>query len=142
MTPVMQSISDSKRGDCERAVIATLFDLELAQVPHFKLYTEDMWWPVFCGFIWGLGYQVEGTGHFPKQTPGDKNLADCHVNGYLDASVPSRNFPGESHAVVMSQGGVIVHDPSPIKENSWNGVNVIESGELISWTLIEMRQHE
>lgn len=139
MTPVEQTISDPNRGDCHRAVIATLLDLEIEQVPHFRLFDEN-WFNVYCGFLWGCGYEVEGTGYHPKHTPRSEHLKECHVGGYVEAVVPSKNYPPElgiTHAVVMDMDGLVVHDPHPGK--AYQGVNVIETGELMSWRLMRKR---
>jgi hypothetical protein len=138
--PVNQSICDKNRGDCHRAVIASLLDLEIEQVPHFRLFADDNWHHVYHGFLWGCGYEWEGTGHFPKFTPRSEHLKDCHIGGFVDATVPSKNYPPESgitHAVVMDLDGLVVHDPHPGKK--YQGVNVIETGELMHWELIKPR---
>jgi len=132
MKPVDQSIVDPKRGDCFRASIASLFELELEQVPHFKLF-KDKWFPIYNYFIRSLGWEYEGYA-FPKT---HKISETCNVNGYLCADVPSRTFPNIGHSVVIDLKGVVVHDPNP--NRLWQGVNVLESGELTGWHLLEKR---
>ena len=134
----MQTISDSGRGDCQRAVIASLFGLEIEQVPHFRLYGNE-WAKIYSAFLDGLGYEFVGTGHFKAKgyTPRSEHLKDCNVGGYVDASVPSKNYDGCTHSVVMYLDGLVVHDPHPGK--AWEGINVIETGDLISFSLIKKR---
>lgn len=142
MTPVDQTIVDKGRGDCQRASVATLLDLELEQVPNFRLFPDDRWYHVYNGFLWGCGYEWTGTGY-----PDDiKNVATLpNVGGYVIAAVPSKEFNGEVsdtglplvHAVVMDMAGLVVHDPQPNK--AYQGVNIIETGDLLHWDLIEPR---
>jgi len=133
MTPVDQTVVDSGFGNCHQAVMASLFDLDITQVPNFILYPDTQWWTVYWYFIYGLGYEWVGTGY-----PGQHSLADTEtINGSIEAVVPSRTFPGKTHAVLIDSAGVVVHDPNPNK--LWQGVNVLESGDLKSWSIIEKR---
>lgn len=140
MTPVKQTILDPKRGDCARAVVASLFDLDISQVPHFILFPGQAWWDVYCGFIWSIGWRVLGSGKYPEIDPTKRPFMGLHVDGYVDASVPSKNYPGVYHAVVMDTQGLVVHDPAPDGKNHYQGVNVIETGELDSWIMMEKRE--
>jgi len=138
MKPAMQTITDKTRGDCHRAVIASLLDLEIEQVPHFRLFSDDTWCNVYVYFLMGCGYDFEGTGYFPKNTPRSEHLKDCHIGGYVFATVPSKNYPPEegiTHAVVMDLDGLVVHDPHPGK--AYQGINVIDTKELMHWALIK-----
>jgi hypothetical protein len=134
MIQVNQTIVDRGRGDCLRAAVASLLDLEILQVPHFILF-KDGWWNVFYHFLESIGYELHGTG-YPKSHK--SAVADYpNVNGYVIATVPSKEFAefkDVTHAVVMSVDGLVVHDPQPNK--AYQGINVIETGELISWSLI------
>lgn len=132
MIPVDQTIVTGTEGDCVRATVATLLNLPIDAVPHFIRFTDDQWWGVYCAFMWALGWEVLGAES--KGTP-DPALS---LNGYFDASVPSRTFPGKSHAVVIDCDGVVVHDPNPNK--LWLGVNVIESGDLREWYHVRKRE--
>lgn len=136
MKPVMQTITSKSRGDCLRAVIASLFELEIEQVPHFRLF-QGRWFRVYSAFLDGIGYECIGTGHFKAKgyTPRSEHLIDCNVGGYVEASVPSKNHEACTHAVVMDLDGLVVHDPHPGK--AWEGINVIDSGDLISFALIQ-----
>lgn len=126
MKPVDQQIIHGETGDCERAVIASLFNLQLEQVPHFMLYPREKWFNVYYFFLWGLGYQYLGWGNADRQLEG--------IDGYVYAVVKSRTFPGKTHAVISDEAGTVVHDPNP--NRSFLGVNVKESGELVGWHII------
>ena len=43
MKPIFQTITHDNRGDCHRAAVASIFDLEIEQVPHFRLFDDDTW---------------------------------------------------------------------------------------------------
>jgi hypothetical protein len=137
-----QTECDKGRGNCHQTAIASLLELEICQVPHFRLFDEDTWWPVLCGFVYALGYDMMGTG-WPKDTIEGtrKRLANSPaVNGCIEACVPSKTYPPEediTHAVLIDNTGLVVHDPHPTKK--WEGLNPLETGELRYWALIEKR---
>ena len=134
MKPVMQTIVDADRGDCHRATIASLLEVEIEQVPHFRLFDDDVWWNILYFFLWGCGYELHGTGYLHShRSPADY----ANLHGLVDAAVPSSTFPDKTHSVIMNVDGLIVHDPNP--NQAWAGKNVIESGELDSWSLIGKR---
>lgn len=112
--------------------MASLFDLELDQVPHFGLYSKERWPYVMQGFIWGMGYSWTGNG-----IPGkDEFLQEQSINGFFEASVPGGSVPSHAcHSVIIDLNGVVVHDPD--KRQSCKGINILKTGELLWWTLIE-----
>ena len=131
MKKVDQIFTTKGRGDCQRAVIASLFELELIQVPHFLLFDENVWLNVYCMFIKGMGYEFEGTGYLDTDTLKFQET----IGGGISASVPSKNLgKGYSHAVIVNTEGLVIHDPHPSK--NYQGVNVIETGELQNWDMI------
>ena len=134
MTPVDQTIICSERGDCMRATVASLFDLELEQVPHFRLFDDKTWFDIYYYFLYGLGYEYAGYNRVHKERKLEKKYS---INGYFDACVPSKTFEGASHAVIIDLKGVVVHDPNPNK--AWQGVNVLKSGELKGWYAFKKR---
>jgi hypothetical protein len=137
-----QTECDNSRGNCHQTSIACLFDLEICQVPHFRLFDDKTWFPVLCGFIYAIGYDYAGTG-YPKETieATRERLANSPtVGGCIEACVPSKNYPPEQkimHSVIIDNKGVVVHDPHPSKK--WLGLNPMESRELHHWSLIEKR---
>lgn len=132
MTPVFQACVDKGRGDCQRAAVASLFDLELEQVPHFRLYSSDDWWRVYFYFLMGIGYEFHGTS-MAERHKGERNYSS--VDGFFLATVPSRTIDGSRHSVLIDENGVVIHDPNPNKR--WLGINVVETGELIHVDIIE-----
>lgn len=128
MIPVYQSITDQGRGDCMRAAVASMFHLELIQVPHFILFDED-WHLVFTYFIMAIGYEYQG-----ENAP--ENLSQAQlVNDCLYASVPSRTFKTGSHAVLINRQGVVIHDPNP--NRLWLGEDLMKIPETWYWKMIE-----
>lgn len=116
MTPVDQEfIHDPDNGligDCQRAVIASLLDLDISEVPHFlKIamerdgthggYWDDLQlWLGARGFAWlevASGSALWGTREFGV---------------YHEIAGPSPRGNGTWHAVVGCDG-VIVFDPHP-----------------------------
>lgn len=134
MKPIDLTIVDGEKGDCLRASIASLFDIELQQVPHFMLFCDSHieWETVLAGFIWSMGYNWTANG---DPTESKAINTDQTVNGFTEAAVPSKNFPGKMHSVVIDTRGIVVHDPSP--KRAYHGINVIESGEIVSWLIFE-----
>lgn len=128
MIPVQQTDTTKERGDCHRASVASLFNMEIDQVPNFRLFSDDLWWDVFCGFIWSIGYQVVDT------VVDDLELKPT-IDNCLLASIPSNYGNGYSHQVVINTKGVVVHDPLPGNPN--NGRDV--SDDLVYWSLIKKR---
>jgi len=105
-----------------------LFGLELAQVPHFRLFPDDKWWGIFCGFIWGLGYEVANVHtDFINVKPTVENLL------LADITSDYKNF---SHSLIINTDGIVVHDPLPVSPN--NGRNVID--RLECWYSIHLRK--
>lgn len=129
MKPVDQTIVCKDRGDCMRATIASLFDLEIEQVPHFILFGAN-YFDLVWSFFRFLGYDYMGCGYIHTGPPKEEDS----VNGYFYGVVNSKTFPDVTHAVVIDINGIVVHDPNPNKR--WQDINVLESGELKYWYLI------
>lgn len=130
MILVDQQIVDSGRGDCQRAAVASILELEIEQVPHFRLFGDSTWWHVYYYFMLACGWEYMGQ-HFPNRS---KLESVDSVNGLFQACVPSRTYPPEmgiTHAVLIDINGVVVHDPHPNK--LYQGENVLESGALKYW---------
>ncbi len=115
MKKVYQNIVGGDNGDCARAVMASLFDLDLDQVP--PLYPNETQGREKAKFLESKGYV--GWRCFYKEDwnekPTIKEVAkvDGGINGYFYASVPSQTFEGVSHAVVVDKELNIIHDPNP-----------------------------
>lgn len=136
MIPVFQTIYHPTKGDCHRASIATLFDLELEQVPHFGLYSKERWAYALQGFIWGMSRNWTGNG-FPGK---DSFKEGQSVNGFFEASVPNASLirTHACHSVIIDMNGVVIHDPD--RNQPWKGINVLRTGDLKWWTLIEKQK--
>jgi len=118
MKKVLQTIAggitSEERGNCMQAVVASLFELELNEVPNFIELGEE-WFMEMWDF-----YRERGYGLMCFDPKGDIELTkkvlahDGGVNGYWDASVKSQTFDdGSTHAVVIDKDMNIVHDPNP-----------------------------
>lgn len=127
MTPVNQTIIDPGKGNCHQAIIASLFDLHITQVPNFVLYPDNLWMSVYYYFMYSLGYEYVGLGYPPKR---NINI-DEGINCYFDATVKSKTFKNVYHAVLINSKGLVIHDPNPNKK--WLHINIKETGELIYW---------
>lgn len=116
MKPVMQSIRHDPKngfhGDCQRAVLASVFDFEIDEVPHFyngKRSPEDAAdheraWLLKLGIV-PIHIPVLGTLD-EALAFGAARAAGCYC------VFAGRSPRGNNHAVV-SLDGEIVHDPSP-----------------------------
>ena len=132
MKPVDQMIIDCETGDCWRACIASMFEMELEQVPKFMENGHNGWEPIFDFFEKKLGYEL--TGMYRRIGPAKKYL----INGCVCGVVKSRNFEGKNHCVLLDETGLVLHDPNPDKK--FQGVNVVESGEFVGFdVLIKIR---
>lgn len=135
MTPVDQTVVDKQRGNCHQAAMASLLNLELEQVPNFRLFPDDNWHQVMSGFLWGCGYEWHGTGYPTQRVVDYPNVDECVL-----ATVPSKEFddPKITHMVVMNNEGVVVHDPQPNK--AYQDANILETGKCLHWALIGGRK--
>lgn len=121
MKKVYQKVIDANTGDCMQAVIASLFEVELHEVPEFIKLSEH-WFYMMKKFFKDHGYSNltyinRGDG---VDTEFLKRVAkyDGGIKGYLYASVPSQVFAnGIGHAVVVDTDLNIVHDPSPTQSS-------------------------
>jgi len=140
MKPVDQTVIDRGFGNCLQASIASLFELELSMVPNFIRYSDASWTCILNSFIWSIGYEWVGTGYpVDDENKRVQSLTDGYdVNGHIEAAVPSKSFDGARHSVIINLKGLVVHDPNPNK--MWEGINVLESGDLKHWTLFKKRE--
>ena len=112
MKKVYQTIVDPSHGNCMQAVTASLFDLELDEVPNFIEFGDEWYWQM-------MEFYRERTGVHCCNITGDleklRNVArfDGGINGYFDGTVKSKIFDNVYHAVVVDVDMNIVHDPNP-----------------------------
>lgn len=97
-------------GDCQRAVIASLLDLPIAEVPHFNGMAKgdpNIFWDLLQAFCKLHGY-VYLT--IPARCGAAFYGLDDDI--HHEISGPSPRGTGVFHAVV-GKGGQIVFDPHP-----------------------------
>ena len=130
MKKVYQTIFEHEKGNCYQAIIASLLNLELSEVPHFM--EEGNWIENVQAFMKQYGYG-QGNYHVNPKRIGATSNEDYHlpdelpldmsVNGYFDAVVFSPSYFKEDiyrqtgaaacHAVICDKDYNIIHDPAP-----------------------------
>ena len=130
MKRVFQTTVCHKKGDCSRAAIASMFELDISQVPNFILFDEKTWFKVFFNFLKALGYEYKGEMRKDHVFYEHDLINDC-----IYAGVPSKTFEGTTHAVLINSAGRVIHDPNP--NRLWLDVNIKATGDLLSWWSIE-----
>jgi len=120
MKKVFQSKICKGEGDCCRAVIASLFDKELEEVPEFKPdgsqgYELMKYFNIqgydFTYFNRRDGQELQSGVLCP--TIEEVAKFDGGIDGYFYATVNSQTFSDTTHAVVVDIDLNIVHDPNP-----------------------------
>jgi hypothetical protein len=116
MIKVFQTIVDKDKGNCEQAVIASLLNLSLEDVPNFIEYRKSgQYDKTVMGWLHKKGYCACTIG---KDRHGVKKLKeiakfDGGFDGFFYAVVPSQTYKDITHAVVADINLKIVHDPNP-----------------------------
>jgi len=114
MKKVYQTIVEKGKGNCQQAVIASLFELDLEEVPHFIEY-QEAWYDKMEEFVKSKGYP--NLRCFQVVNSMDLNFKvleqDGGINGYWSAAVKSQTFENTLHAVVIDKNMNVVHDPNP-----------------------------
>lgn len=114
MKPVKQQfIHDPEsglHGDCQRAVIASLLELDITDVPHFGLLGKDdsnIYWDELQKFVNKFGY-------IWLVTKASSPIGIWGYDGpiYHEISGPSPRGNSITHAVI-GRNGEIVFDPHP-----------------------------
>ena len=130
MIKVFQTVVDKDKGNCMQAAIASMFELDLSQVPNFILFEQTKWFDALYHFLRGLGYEFKGT-----MRKGRPITDDDLINGCVYAYVDSRTCKDATHAVLVNAEGVVIHDPNP--NERWLGDNALTSSEARGWWSIE-----
>lgn len=116
MKKVFQKVVDKGKGDCMRAATASLFEVELDEVPDFKAFGER-WFSEMYDY-----YKLHGYDLCPFSPIQNMDLKvvkealkhDGGVNGFFEATVLSQTFnDGTTHSVIVNSDLEIVHDPNP-----------------------------
>ena len=126
MKLIDQTIVDPLKGNCHAACIASLFDLDLDQVPNLIKFTDNTWYSVYWYFCRALGYELVYID--AKRAPRPMKEYPS-IDGYYIASIASKTFPDKSHAIIVDGDGNVIHDPNPNK--LYQGINVLN--EIIHW---------
>ena len=114
MTPVDQEFMNQpeigQHGDCQRAVIASLLDLPIGEVPHFLQDADGAPWPYWKS----IQEFCRSRGYAYLTVPATSGLSFYGDDGdvYHEISGPSPRGVGVFHAVV-GRNGEIVFDPHP-----------------------------
>lgn len=114
MKKILQERVNREDGDCARAVIASLFDKDISEVPQF--FPDGTQAYEIVKFFKSQGFEdVTFYNRRDDRFPTIEEVAkyDGGFNGYFYASVPSQTFEGVSHAVIVDIDLNIVHDPNP-----------------------------
>lgn len=107
MTPVFQTYfyggneDGTTRGNCYQAVLATLLDLPLDEVPHFVDIEErggPCYWNSSIQWLWERGYVV----YYNEEPPTGKFYF-----------VTGKSPRGDFYHVVIGRDGALAHDPHP-----------------------------
>lgn len=117
MIKVYQTIIDPIKGNCMQAALASLFELTLEEVPNF--IELENWIQEYKNFYKQKGLEFGILSNTPKELLKKALKYDGGVNGYFNASVPSKTFENVSHAVIIDSDLTVVHDPNP--NNLWLG---------------------
>ena len=131
MIPIDQTIVNKTKGNCIQAAVASMFELDMTQVPNFVLFGKG-YWNILYYFIWSLGYRI-GCRDIKHWAFDRTDL----INGCIMASVKSKTYKHVTHAILVNSVGRVIHDPNPKKQ--YQDVNVLETGELVQWTHMEKR---
>lgn len=139
MIPVLQTTfydpdapPERQRGNCLTAVVASLLEVSVDEVPNFVQDDVDHegdpewdWWTRLHQFARAHGYQlryvrVPGTeSAFPEPEPGEY---------YAVIGVSPRD--PRIHHIVIHRDGVMVHDPHP------DGSGLVKVTDDYHWTLV------
>jgi len=131
MIKVYQTIIDKDHGNCMQAAIASLLELPLEAVPHFK--EEKSWFGSMYKFLRELGYDIDGTLYnrtdglisgtlMKKYEDRFNDIKEMEgVGGFFYAGVYSPKYytlaehrkDSVTHAVIIDKDFNIVHDVNP-----------------------------
>ena len=134
MDRIRQSIVGNERGDCMRAVIASMMEIEIEQVPHFLLF-GNKWFSCMYSFLRFMGYDVTYE-HYDFDNPFTRRHL---INGCIFAIVKSKSFKKTNHAVLINSVGRVIHDPNP--NDGYKNENVKDGDCLRGWFKIVPRKN-
>lgn len=138
MIKVFQTVTDRYIGNCMQAALASLFELSLEEVPHFRILGPN-WFESFWEFLKNTPYEYEGSIPNPRalgywgEDRFEKIKDMTGVKGYFYAVVYSPayfkpeemcTFDAAKHAVIINKNLEIVHDPNPNNQNYLSDVEL------------------
>lgn len=137
MKPIYQSIINPTNGDCMRAVIASLLEVDINSLPNYIELGKD-WWNAMLQDVKEHGYKYDTMLHNKQYQELMRPILDCFkpvkwhrpsmitpkclykeegIKGYFYAGVLSPKFfswkDQNTHAVIIDRDFNIVHDPNP-----------------------------
>ena len=138
MYKIDQIVVDKDNGDCTRACICSILELESGSIPNYIEVGSD-WIRDFWTMLKEKGFKYYGIGWpLSEDRPNGHVLSkSISVDGYVLATVPSKTYDSVTHSVVIDLDGIVCHDPNP--NNAWLGINVLESGDLDHWMMIGVK---
>jgi hypothetical protein len=114
MIKVYQTIVDKGRGNCMQAVVASLLELPLDDVPHFLIKKNLGSYGMYKFFReWGFDPCYINKEKYDTEFMCKIAKFDGGVDGYFYGVVKSQTFEGISHAVIVDENLNIIHDPNP-----------------------------
>ena len=138
LSKVNQHIICGVKGNCMQAALATLFSKELCDTVNVIDYDNDGWFDAMLSWLdksTDFIYAGVVNAH-ENSTETMRALQSMYaINGFFYGVVNSKNFKGETHAVIIDRNGVVVHDPNPDKK--WLGADTARNNELIYWYRFE-----
>lgn len=123
MIPIYQTIIDKGKGNCLSAAIASILEIQLDDVPHFRIL-EDDWFSHFFDFLIKYDCEFRGTKYGTDVLSYEKG-----IDGFYIVNGRSRFYvqdPEIKHSVVFYKGK-LVHDPNPANK----GLYTIENCYMI-----------
>lgn len=114
MTPqdqiMLHEPDKGRQGDCFRACLASILDMNIRAVPHFAAYPSDIWIEELIRWLKVNGYELNGTSDYTDE----RVEAEHGIDGYIIVAGESPRNKDVRHAVVY-YGKKMVHDPHPSK---------------------------
>ena len=158
MLPIFQTKfgtgNSNNPGNCLQAVIASLLELNLNDVPHFMEY-GNLWAKTHDDFLVSKGYKYTTSLNNPYRLgySGDLNIFKksitklLGVNGFFSAKVYSPKYfnittlldPVQPiHAVIIDKDFNIIHDPVQANKDieKYPLANLLDCNGIISYDVI------
>ncbi len=138
MKKIDQTLICGDKGNCMQATLSTLFGKELSETINVMDYCQNSWFDALLEWLdKSTDYIYSGVVNAHEDSAETiKALQSIYaINGLFYGAVKSKNFKGETHAVIIDRNGVVIHDPNP--DRKWLGVNAARNNELIYWYRFE-----